>query len=295
MKKPRTEITNESAKFVLNAYRPNGADAQDPVFHAALEQAARDPELAAWFKEQRSFDLLIAGKLAEFQPPATLYSTIVAGIANRSPKRRFPIRPLLALAAVLVLSGAILLPLYYGGSSEIQVGRAISKSKSDHAQLGSGSKLDLVTADFSRTQEYLAEMKAPCIPFLPGSLLDLPTVGCKKLHWKGQEFSLTCFRLPSGELLHVFVIDEKAFRSINVADEFKDMDGWHFKCQRRAGMLLMFVSRASMAEIEAVYLGVQELQEFRSSECGKIGVMVECSALIMAWKNPAKKCGFTKL
>ena len=39
MKKPRTEITNESAKFVLNAYRPNGADAQDPVFRVALEQA----------------------------------------------------------------------------------------------------------------------------------------------------------------------------------------------------------------------------------------------------------------
>jgi hypothetical protein len=93
-------------------------------------------------------------------------------------------------------------------------------------------------------------MKAPCIPFLPGSLLDLPTAGCKRLQWKGQELSLTCFRLPSGELLHVFVIDDKAFRSLNVGDEFRDMNGWHFKCQRRAGMLLMFVSRASMAEIK---------------------------------------------
>ena len=72
MKNPRTEITNESAKFVLNAYRPNGADAQDPVFRAALEQAARDPELAAWFKEQRSFDSLIAGKLAEVQASGDL-------------------------------------------------------------------------------------------------------------------------------------------------------------------------------------------------------------------------------
>ena len=110
MNKPRTEITNESAKFVLNAYRPNGADAQDPVFRAALEQAARDPELAAWFKEQRTFDSLIAGKLAEFEPPASLYATILAGISNRSPMRRFNIRPLLALAAVLVLSGTILVP-----------------------------------------------------------------------------------------------------------------------------------------------------------------------------------------
>jgi hypothetical protein len=250
MKKPRTEITNESAKFVLNAYRPNGADAQDPVFHAALEQSARDPELAAWFKEQRSFDSLIAGKLAEFQPPANLYSAILNGIANRSPIRRSNFRPFLAMAAVLVLSGAILLPMYMVSSSKSKLIERYQRANLTMLSSAPAPKLDLVTTDFSRTQEYLAEKKAPCIPFLPGSLLDLPTAGCKTLHWKGQEFSLTCFRLPSGELLHVFVIDDQAFRSINVGDEFRDMDGWHFKCQRRAGVLLMFVSRASMAEIE---------------------------------------------
>ena len=100
MNKPRTEITNESAKFVLNAYRPNGADAQDPVFRDALEQAARDPELAAWFKEQRTFDSLIAGKLAEFEPPASLYQRsspesridrryVVSTSGLSSPWRRF--------------------------------------------------------------------------------------------------------------------------------------------------------------------------------------------------------------
>ena len=250
MKTPRTEITNEYAKFVLNAYRPNGADARDPVFRAALEQAARDPELAEWFKEQRSFDSLIADKLAEIQPPATLYSTIIAGIANRSPIRRFTIRPLLALAAVLVLSGAILLPLYLESGSKSKLVEQYQRTNLTMLSSAPAPKLDLLTADFSRTQEYLAEMNAPCIPSLPGSLLELPTVGCKTLHWNGQEFSLTCFRLPSGELLHVFVIDEKAFRSINVGDRFRDLDGWHFKFERRAGVLLMFVSRASMAEIK---------------------------------------------
>ena len=249
MKTPRTEITNESAKFVLNAYRPNGADARDPVFHAALEQASRDPELAAWFKEQRSFDLLIAEKLAEVQPPATLYSTIVAGIANRSPKRRFTFMPYLALAAVLVLSAAILFPLYIENGPRSASIEQYQKANLQMLSSVPAPELDLVTADFSRTQEYLTEMKAPCIPFLPGPLLDLPAVGCKTLHWKGQELSLTCFRLPSGELLHVFVIDEQAVRSIKVSNGFEERDGWHFKCQRRAGMLLMFVSRASMTEI----------------------------------------------
>jgi hypothetical protein len=249
MKNPRTEITNESAKFVLHSYRPNGADARDPIFRAALEQAARDPELGAWLKEQRAFDSLIAGKLAEFQPPATLYSAIMAGIANRSPIRRFNIRPLLALAAVLVLSGAILLPFYLESSSRSKLIEQFQRANLTMLSSTPVPQLDLVTAEFSRTQEYLAEMKAPCIPSLPGSLLDLPTAGCKTLRWKGQDLSLTCFRLPSGELLHVFVIDEKAFRSINLADRIDDMDGWHFKCKRIAGKLLMFVSRASMSEM----------------------------------------------
>jgi hypothetical protein len=250
MKNPRTEITNESAKFVLHAYRPNGADARDPIFQAALEQAARDPELGAWLKEQRAFDSLIAGKLAEFQPPATLYSAIMAGIANRSPQRRFTLSPLLALAAVLVLSGAILLPFYLESRSRSKLVEQFQRANLAMLSSAPVPQLDLVTAEFSRTQEYLGEMKAPYIPFLPGSLRDLPTVGCKTLRWKGQELSLTCFRLPSGELLHVFVIDEKAFRWINIGDAFEDMNGWHFKCKRIAGMLLMFVSRAPMNEMK---------------------------------------------
>ena len=249
MKKPRAELTNQSAKFALNAYRPNGADAQDPVFRDALEQAARDPELAAWFKEQRSFDSLIAGKLAEVQPPAALYSTILAGIANRSPVRRFSFRPFLALAALLVLSGMILIPMYRESVSPSNSIEQYQRANLTMLSSAPAPKLDLVTADFLRTQNYLADMKAPRIPSLPRSLQDLPTAGCKTLRWKGLEFSLTCFCLPSGELLHVFVIDEKAFRFINVGDEFKDMNGWHFKCQRRNGMLLMFVSKAPMAEI----------------------------------------------
>jgi hypothetical protein len=249
MKKPRTEITNQSAKFVLNAYRPNGADAQDPVFRDALEQAARDPELAAWFKEQRSFDSLIAEKLAEVQPPAALYSTIMAGIANRLPVRRFSFRPLLALAALVVLSGVIMVPMYIESVSPSKLIEQYQRANLTMLSSAPALKLDLVTADYSRTQDYLADIKAPRIPSLSAALQELPTAGCKTLRWKGRELSLTCFCLPSGELIHVFAIDEKAFRSINVGGEFKDMDGWHFKCQRRAGMLLMFVSRAPIAEI----------------------------------------------
>jgi len=158
--------------------------------------------------------------------------------------------PILALAAVIVLSGIILLPMYM----EHQTKRALiwQYQKANLTMLSSPGfpQLDLVTNDFSRTQEYLAHMKAPIIPHLPGALLGLPTAGCKAFYWNNQELSLTCFRLPSGELLHVFVIDENAFHSTKIEDSFRDMDGWHVKFERHGGMLLMFVSHAPMAEIE---------------------------------------------
>jgi hypothetical protein len=48
MNTPRNEMTNDAAKFVLHTHRANGADARDPRFRAAFDQAARDPGLARW-------------------------------------------------------------------------------------------------------------------------------------------------------------------------------------------------------------------------------------------------------
>jgi hypothetical protein len=250
MKKPRTELTNEAAKFVLNAYRPNGADAQDPAFRDALEQAARDPELGAWFKEQRDFDAMIAEKLSGIEPPATLRSAILAGIENRPPARRFSIKPLLALAAVIALSAIILVPMYTRYYSRSEWVDRYQKANLAMLAASPMPQLDLLTASFARTQQYLEEMQAPCIYSLPGSLLALPTAGCKTLRWNGHMLSLTCFRLPSGELLHLFVIAEKALDPIETGTGFREINGWHVKLEQSNGMLLMFVSRARMAEIK---------------------------------------------
>jgi hypothetical protein len=249
MKKPRTELTNETAKFLLNAYRPNGADAHDPAFRDALEQAARDPELGAWFKEQRGFDSIIAEKLSGIEPPATLRSAILVGIENRPLARRFSIRPFLALAAVIALSAITLVPMFTRRHSRNDAVDQYQKANLAMLAASPAPQLDLLTASFSRTQQYLEETEAPCVHSLPASLLGLPTAGCKTLHWNGQILSLTCFRLPSGELLHLFVIAERALDPIEIGAGFRDINGWHVKFECLNGMLLMFVSRANMAEI----------------------------------------------
>jgi hypothetical protein len=247
MKKSRIEMTNEHAKFLLSAYRHNGADAQDPVFREALEQAAHDPELASWFASQRSFDALIAEKLNAIQPPASLKSTILTGIHNSPSRNRSPFSSLLAMAAALVLSGVFLTVMYLRNDSDRHSFSQYQDAA--FAMLSEGPQLDLVTSDLSRAQEYLSERAAPRVPEVPASLRELPTAGCRAINWHGKMISLTCFRLPGGELLHLFVVDAKSISQIAMQGDIREINGWHVQFRREKGMLLMFVSKAPMSEL----------------------------------------------
>lgn len=72
-------MNNEEAKYILQAYRLNGQDAQDPQFREALEQLKRDPELARWFAEERAIDSRIGAKLkAGIKAPVNLKALLLA-------------------------------------------------------------------------------------------------------------------------------------------------------------------------------------------------------------------------
>jgi hypothetical protein len=247
MKKPRTEMTNERAKLLLSAYRHNGADAQDPFFHEALEQATRDPELASWFTKQRGFDALIVEKLNSIQPPPSLQSAILDNIRSGPSRNRLRFGSILAMAAILVLSGILLSLMFRQGTDS----RSLAQYQNAALAVLSGGapRLDLMTSDFSRTQVYLLERAAPRAPAVPASLQELQTAGCRAIDWNGKMVSLTCFRLPSGELLHLFVIDAKSLNEPALRPGIQEINGWHVECRRVNGMLLMFVSKAPMSEL----------------------------------------------
>jgi hypothetical protein len=247
MKKPRTEITNERAKFLLSAYRHNGADARDPIFRDALEQATRDPELADWFANQRSFDALVCEKLNSLQPPASLKPAILSGIYSAPSKNRSLFRWLPALAAVLVLGGILLTVTRQGGESDRP---SLSQyQNAAFAVLSEGPKLDFLTSDLSRSQEYLSQQAVPQAPEIPVALHGLPTIGCRAIDWNGKMISLTCFQLPSGQLLHLFVVDAKSFGEISPQGGIQEVNGWHVKFRRENGVLLMFISKAPITEL----------------------------------------------
>jgi hypothetical protein len=240
-------ITNQDVKLVLSAYRPNGADARDAFFEEALEQAKRDPELMEWFVKQRVFDDVIFSKLRTIEPPAGLNLEILAGLRTIGEPRR-AVGHWLAVAAALLVAMMVL--SYNGFFEPLKLDRLDEFCSDCLVQFNATVQLDLESPDFPQTQEFIRARQAPTAPAIPVSVAKMPTAGCKTFRWNGRWVSLTCFKLPNGESLHLFVIDEKAFGSRSIPTDFREIGRWHVKFQEENGIVMMWASRASMNEIK---------------------------------------------
>ena len=241
-------MTNERAKFVLGAYRPNGADAKDPMFAEALEQAKRDPNLAAWFAEQQAFDQILTERLQQIEPGEDLRSTILSGLRATPSRRGFwPISWLAAAAAVAIGALVLLGRMLPGGSNSSVLGQF----KSDAIAMLSVSpapELDLLSTDLQETRRYIDERHAPRISTLPAALQQVPTAGCRVFKWHGFPASLTCFEMPGGKLVHLVVIDEKAFGSQPIPVGFQTVGQWQIMFQKSNGQVIMWASQVPMKE-----------------------------------------------
>lgn len=71
-------MDKEQAKFILQSFRPDGADASNKDFKEALELATRDRELGAWLAEERATDAGFAEALGHVEIPEQLRQDILA-------------------------------------------------------------------------------------------------------------------------------------------------------------------------------------------------------------------------
>lgn len=69
-------MDKERAKFILQSYRPDGGDADEPVFAEALGLVARDRELGEWLAEERAQDAAFAAILAKVEIPEDLREAV---------------------------------------------------------------------------------------------------------------------------------------------------------------------------------------------------------------------------
>ena len=70
-------MDKKHAKFILQSYRPDGADVADPDFQEALQLAAEDRELGQWLAQERSHDSIFVDALVSVSIPEALREEII--------------------------------------------------------------------------------------------------------------------------------------------------------------------------------------------------------------------------
>lgn len=196
-------MKNEEAKFVLHAYRPNGADASDATFGAALEQSRQDPALARWFTAQQAFDRAVSAKISELAPPADLRAAILAGArASRPP---IPIaRPWwrnpwpLALAASLALMLSLGITFWPAQVSAAEIADfAIADVTKRKHEAPHGE-------DAAQFQVMLGQVEQGLRGKMKVDFATLRDGGCHKLTFRGHELLEVCFK-RDGNWFHCYV------------------------------------------------------------------------------------------
>ncbi len=195
-------MDNEEAKFILRAYRPNGADATDVKFAGALGQAKGDPVLGKWFDRELAFDRSIAGKIRSMAPPAGLRDSILAGArASRYAPVWWRQPSVWALAACLILAAvsAVAWPALRARQAAARFADYAMQDTlhGQHANHGEGTNRLEAFLENNGTRVTEARM--------PVSYEELRATGCRTLEFAGTPVAELCFQ-RSGKWFHLYVM-----------------------------------------------------------------------------------------
>jgi hypothetical protein len=111
-------------------------------------------------------------------------------------------------------------------------------------------KLDLETPSLGTAEAFIEQHDAPRLSEFPQKLQAMATAGCRVFVWRQHPGSLTCFRLPSGYLLHVVVISEDALGNSKLPSGPYSDNGWNMMLQKNNGLIVMWASQAPMEEFK---------------------------------------------
>ncbi len=224
-------MNNEEARFILRAYRPNGGDASDPQFTAALEQARRDPELSRWLAEQTALDAAIGDKLRSVPVPSDLKAAILAGhkIIQPQPWWRRRIHPVAAAAAIFVTlvcigflavrepqeSAANFKHFSQDITSYISTsyGLLFRDARNVNTAVGyfggSSYRMNYRSPSIEDIRKWLVENNGHRGFDIPAGLKNAANLKCAIVNWRGRRVSLICFQvgphLPKDKV-HLVVI-----------------------------------------------------------------------------------------
>jgi hypothetical protein len=194
-------MSNNEAKFILGAYRANGADADNPMFTAALQQARSDPALGAWWARAQAHDAAMATRLREIVPPTGLREAILAGArASRAPQpaRRFPTLWLALAASVAVLLAATVALWPNRAAAESARFAAFAIDDTAHGKHGGHG------APAGALQVLLSQPSTRLSAELPVDFAALRATGCRTLNFAGHDVLELCFQ-RNGAWFHCYI------------------------------------------------------------------------------------------
>ena len=196
-------MNNQEAKLILQAYRPNGADASAPFFAEALEQSRRDPELQKWFAEEMLLNTRLQARLENAIPiPSGLKADL---LALRKTVRPTPwwFQPMkLAAAAVILVSlGAIFLLLSRNPTQVASFRDAMARSSTETQE-----HVVFESHDIAKIQQWLQSKDMETNFDLPAALQAGVAQGCRMVNWNGHQATMICF-MVNGEHMDLFVMD----------------------------------------------------------------------------------------
>jgi hypothetical protein len=211
-------MDNQEAKFILQAYRANGADAADPAFKEALAQAQSDPSLKQWFEREQTFDRAVAAKIRAAAVPPSLRAAILAGARAGETKRsvwRQPVWLAAAACIAVMLGGAVLTLRSRSFAITPDTFAAFALEDKLHGHHGGHGQ------ETAALQAALADAQTRLARGLPADLDRLRAAGCRTLNLSGRDVLEVCFVRGAAEF-HLYVMkrdDARAIRDLRFSDE----------------------------------------------------------------------------
>ena len=197
-------MKNEEAKLILQAYRPGGRDAGDPMFAEALEQARRDPELQKWLAQEQALDSLLQARLQKAVPiPFGLKTRLLAQSKAVRPVAWWRIPFWQATVAVLVIM-ATLAVLWLKPTNQFQF--ADLRGAMVQTSLQMDDHVSHMAQDMTNVRDWLKTQNAPSDYGLPAALRDAMLRGCKVVDWHGRKVTMLCLKAGTSHV-DLFVID----------------------------------------------------------------------------------------
>jgi len=217
-------MKSKDAKEILEVCRPGGADAADPQFQDALQQAARDPMLARWFDEQRNFDADFAKSLGSVPVPADLKDSILAARKIVRPRAWSDWRArAAAVAAVVVVLATVGGLLATNRSKPFPTFRAALIEQAWDGK----SHLEFESSDILHLKQWFARQNATADFQLPKALQDAHLIGGRVVEADGKYVPMIC--LTDGpKHIHLFVIEGTHFTDppLQETPDFQKCGAW---------------------------------------------------------------------